>query len=363
MSDQGNETKRLAYAVLAFLDEEFRKPSTTTDSRESLEVAMQCLETAFGITLRDTCLKPSKSLREIYQNPSTSTSGMPNGSFTLPPAFANLMSGAGQVPPAPAPTRNIQALEIDLGAHYSPPSEASREDKNLADFSKDAGNACMKDGDFNEALKLYTEAIDLDGNNAVYFCNRSAAYIKLDDLEKALRDVQVALQLDPTYARAYGRMGVIQSTLGNHLKAYSCYKKANELDPGNDSYENNLRVSAEIINNQSQGQGDAIPNPLGGANQFASLFQNPALMTMATQMLQDPGMQNMMRSFMTNLQPNLQANGAGGGAGVPAGFEQILQMGQAIAAQISESYSPDAAGRRQGDPNDQDPPPNDSYDL
>lgn len=76
------------------------------------------------------------------------------------------------------------------------------------------------------------------------------------------------------------------------MEAYSCYKKAHELDPSNESYENNLKVSTEIINNQ--GQGDSQGQQSGQAtNQFANLFQNPALMTMATQMLQDPGMQNM----------------------------------------------------------------------
>lgn len=36
---------------------------------------------------------------------------------------------------------------------------------------------------------------------------RAAAYIKMNELQKALTDCQQAVQLNPQYARAYGRMG------------------------------------------------------------------------------------------------------------------------------------------------------------
>ena len=38
---------------------------------------------------------------------------------------------------------------------------------------------------------------------------RAAAYIKLQELQKALDDCKHALTLNPTYARAYGRMGYV----------------------------------------------------------------------------------------------------------------------------------------------------------
>jgi len=110
MCDQGNETKKLAYSVLGFLDEEFRKPTTTADSRESLEVAMQCLETAFGVTIRDVRYKPSKSLREMYQPTSSAsaTTGVPNGPpFNIPPAFSDLLERA-------RPTGGSRNIQVSL---------------------------------------------------------------------------------------------------------------------------------------------------------------------------------------------------------------------------------------------------------
>lgn len=50
-------------------------------------------------------------------------------------------------------------------------------------------------------------AIGLDSNNAVYFCNRAAAHSKLGNHQAAIEDCNRALELDPTYSKAYGRLG------------------------------------------------------------------------------------------------------------------------------------------------------------
>jgi len=94
-----------------------------------------------------------------------------------------------------------------LGAAYDSPPEASEENKVRAEELKHLGNDAMKNLSFSEALTHYTEAVRLDGRNSVYFCNRAAAYIKLEQYNEALRDCQIAIRLQPNYARAYGRMG------------------------------------------------------------------------------------------------------------------------------------------------------------
>jgi len=63
MSDE--QTKTIVYGILSFLHEEFNNPNTSADSKESIEVSLQCLETAFGVSLQDVRYKPAKSLREI----------------------------------------------------------------------------------------------------------------------------------------------------------------------------------------------------------------------------------------------------------------------------------------------------------
>lgn len=49
---------------------------------------------------------------------------------------------------------------------------ASDSDKEEADKHKVQGNELMKQEKFSDALACYNKAIDIDDNNAVYFCNR-----------------------------------------------------------------------------------------------------------------------------------------------------------------------------------------------
>lgn len=63
---------------------------------------------------------------------------------------------------------------------FSPPisigqfkdSEASYRDKEEAERLKNEGNDLMKQEKYEDALKNYTKAIQLDCKNPVYFCNR-----------------------------------------------------------------------------------------------------------------------------------------------------------------------------------------------
>lgn len=50
--------------------------------------------------------------------------------------------------------------------------KASAEDKAAAEQKKANGNRMVSERNYPEAIKLYTEAIELDGKNAVYYANR-----------------------------------------------------------------------------------------------------------------------------------------------------------------------------------------------
>jgi len=348
-SDEAGDTRKVVFSVLSFLDEEYNKATTTPDSKESLEVAMQCLETAFGVSLRDSTYKTSVSLRNLVLN---------SPSSAAPPAAASNR--------ATSTTFGLDSLlgaaaavnEVDLGQTYVSPPETTDAEKKIAEENKNKGNEEMKNGKYHEALSLYNRAIELDGSKAVYFCNRAAAFTKLEKYVEALRDCQIACQLQPTYARAFGRMGVIYSQMGSHREAIQCYRKAVLLEPNNESYTNNLKLALEMV-----GGGDtanAVPSEgaagAGGPN-LNNVFNNPLLINMASQMLQDPGMQQMVRSFMTGIH-----NGPEG----TQSLENILQMGQAVAQQI-QAANPNLAEQLGSTLNNQEPrssqEQNDSYDL
>ena len=51
---------------------------------------------------------------------------------------------------------------------------------------KDEGNACFKKGDYEAAVKAYTESLELDPAQHLCYSNRSAAYLKLPSLSGGL---------------------------------------------------------------------------------------------------------------------------------------------------------------------------------
>ena len=56
---------------------------------------------------------------------------------------------------------------------------------------------------FNEAISLYSEAIELNPYVAAYYGNRSFAYLKTECFGYALSDADKALELDKTYVKVY----------------------------------------------------------------------------------------------------------------------------------------------------------------
>ena len=61
------------------------------------------------------------------------------------------------------------------------------------------GNELVKAKDLAGALAAYTEAIELDGSDAVFRSNRSAVFMSMKDYEKALVDAEVIVHAGCTF--------------------------------------------------------------------------------------------------------------------------------------------------------------------
>lgn len=54
---------------------------------------------------------------------------------------------------------------------------------------------------YAQAIDLYTQAIELNGQNAVYWANRAFAHIKLEEYGSAIQDATKAIEVDPKYSK------------------------------------------------------------------------------------------------------------------------------------------------------------------
>uniref|UniRef100_A0A8C2AV21 Small glutamine-rich tetratricopeptide repeat-containing protein alpha n=1 Tax=Cyprinus carpio TaxID=7962 RepID=A0A8C2AV21_CYPCA len=243
------ETKHLAFSIIQFLHDQLSSGSLSSDAQESLEVAIQCLETAFGVSVEDQSLAVSQSLPEIFASATKQT----------PQVKTNSSSG-------------------------SPSEEQLAEAERL----KTDGNDQMKVENFSAAVEFYSKAIQLNPQNAVYYCNRAAAYSKLGNYAGAVQDCERAIGIDPNYSKAYGRMGLALASLNKYSEAVSYYKKALELDPDNDTYKANLQIAEQKM---KEGQ----PSPVGGLGgvDLAGLLSNPGFMNMASNLMNNPQVQQI----------------------------------------------------------------------
>ena len=66
---------------------------------------------------------------------------------------------------------------------------------------KAEGNKALAAENYEEALRLYTEALTLDDNNAVLYSNRSAAYTKAGQYKEALTDAEKAIEVKPGWVK------------------------------------------------------------------------------------------------------------------------------------------------------------------
>lgn len=253
------DAKFFVRSFIRFLNGQTEQPNFSSDSRESLEVAIQCLENVYEIGQEEEDAKSDN------------------------------------------PLNHIDLFEVYKSAFTNVSPERKQEAENL----KNEGNRLMKEEKYAEALNTYSKSISLDATNPVFYCNRAAAYSRLGDYQRAADDCRMSLRYDPNYSKAYGRLGLAYSKVNNHEQALEAYQNALRIEPDNQDYKNNMSVTQQRLAELRANNGGAavaggvggLPNMgaagLGGID-FASALNNPALVNMATRMMSDPAIQNML---------------------------------------------------------------------
>jgi tetratricopeptide (TPR) repeat protein len=120
----------------------------------------------------------------------------------------------------------LRGKVIDTASLADPITPEERSD---AEALKRLRNGATYGHDHPRALSMYSQAIKIDSGNAIYRSNRSAAYCALDQFEEAAEDAYIAVNIDPTYTKAWARLGMAYMKLNRSKKARKCYARAVEL--------------------------------------------------------------------------------------------------------------------------------------
>lgn len=101
---------------------------------------------------------------------------------------------------------------------------------------KDKGNKALQEKDYPKALEHYTNAIQLDSKNHIFYSNRSSVYALLEKYDEALEDANKTLELDPKFVRGYSRKGTALFFLKRYKEAHEVFSEGLKLEPNNENF-------------------------------------------------------------------------------------------------------------------------------
>eukprot|EP00659_Diplonema_papillatum_P002311 gene2311-3573_t len=176
-----------------------------------------------------------------------------------------------------------------------------------AEQLKARGNELMTQGQHKKAIGFYSKAIELDTENAVYYCNRAAAYTHCNQFTDAVRDCEKSAQLRPDYSKAYSRLGTAHFYQNNWAQAVSAFKKACDIEPDNVNYKQDLATAEEKVASAPPAMPGMPGLPgMGGPggfdmNALASMMANPQMQQMAQSVMSNPNFSSMVQKMAENM--------------------------------------------------------------
>lgn len=158
---------------------------------------------------------------------------------------SSLAGGQGAASSAAAPARPAAGgTGAQGGAAARASSRKAAEDANVAaagpggvaaavDGAKAKGNASFAAGDFAKAVSHYGMAIRLSPTpSAVLYSNRAAAFGGMAYWGKSLDDADMAIKLEPKWAKAHARRGAALLAMRQWAEAGFSFSAALDTEPG-----------------------------------------------------------------------------------------------------------------------------------
>ena len=351
-SSQATESKkRLALAIIDFLATSLKDGTVAPDDQESIEIAQSCIAESFKVDPSD----PAKvkdalggqSLAGIYGVYEKMRAKGASGSDTTSHATTE-------------------------GSPTTPSSDGgpTEEQKAQAEAYKVQGNQAMGKKEYSAAIEAYSKALEIVPENPIYLSNRAAAYSASHQHARASADAHLAVTVDPTYTKAWSRLGLARYALGDAKGSMEAYQKGIDYEGngGSDAMKRGLETatkkveelaaSATMENDDDGAQegaaargpaaggpggmpdlaglasmlggggGNGGPGGAGGGPDLSSIMNNPMFAGMARNLMSNPQLMNnlMNNPQLRQMAENFGGGGRGAGGGVGGGTPDLSAL-------------------------------------
>ena len=312
----------------------------TADDGESIEIAQSCIADTFKVDPSDEAAVKDAvggqslvNIYSVYEKLRGRSSG--TGTSTAAPSSSATSSSTAQTAQS---TKEPESSSSSNNNKQGAPTPES-------DRLKSAGNAAMGRKDYPAAIDLYTQALSISTSNPFYLSNRAAAYSASGQHSKAVEDAELAISVDPTYSKAWSRLGLARFDQGDYQGAVEAYEKGIEAEGngGSDAMKRGLETSkikladSQSVSDEGAGGGaargagagaggaggfpdlSALSGMLGGGGgggmpDIGALMSNPMFAGMARNLMSNP---EMMNNIMNNPRLRQMADSFGSGGGMP----------------------------------------------
>ena len=103
-------------------------------------------------------------------------------------------------------------------------------EKTPGDYNVRKGNYRLEDGQYEEAVKEFSEALGKNPEHAMARLGLALTYMQMGRESEAIQEFNLVIELNPELAAAYADRGILYDQMGEHEKALADYRKAIELD-------------------------------------------------------------------------------------------------------------------------------------
>ncbi|KDP26984.1 hypothetical protein JCGZ_22100 [Jatropha curcas] len=128
-----------------------------------------------------------------------------------------------------------------------------------AEEIKVLANEAFKAHKYSQAIDLYSQAIELNSENAVYWANRAFAHTKLEEYGSAIQDSSKAIEIDPKYSKGYYRRGAAYLAMGKFKEALKDFQQVKKLCPNDPDAAKKLKECEKAVMKLKFEEAIAVP--------------------------------------------------------------------------------------------------------